>query len=309
MTGAVGDVSTNHRQNTGRQSRVAEERVYVNGRWYEPDAAPLSFDDRGFLFGDAVYEVVRLYDGRPFRLQDHLERLERSQRGIWMENPVPGETLAAVCEELTARSQEWPDANLYIQISRGTQRRNHAIPHPAPPPTLVAWSRPVTPIPDADVRRGIVAVTVPDDRWAKCWIKTVNLLPNVLAKEKARRAGAYDALFVRDGMVIEATSANLFAVFEGAVRTAPVSNYILPGITREVVLELAAALDVPVVLEPIPLEMIFDADEVFITGTNTEVLPVTTVDGRAVGSGIGPVTERLLRAYRQAVGREWVVRA
>ena len=283
---------------------MADERVYVNGEWYAVDATAISFDDRAFLFGDGVYEVVRVYDGRPFHLDAHLERLERSQRAILID-PVPTATLARVAQELVREAEGLSDANIYFEISRGVNRRNHAIPIPAPAPTVVVWCRAVSPMPDASVRAGIRAITVPDDRWAKCWIKTVNLLPNVLAKEKARQAGAQDALFVRDGMAIEATSANLFAVFDGVLRTAPVTNYILPGITRQVVLELAAELQIPVSLEPVPVEEMAVAAEVFITGTNTEVLPITTLDGRQVGPAIGPVAERLLQAYRERVGRSW----
>jgi D-alanine transaminase len=283
---------------------MAAMRVYLNGRWETEDSARISFDDRGFLFGDAVYEVIHLYDGQPFRAAEHLDRLERSQRGIELD-PVPRAELEAVVAELAQDAASYPDASLYIEVSRGASPRNHAFPDPPVPPTVLAWVRPVATLPVAEVRRGITVVTVPDDRWAKCWIKTVNLLPNVLAKEKARRRGAQDAIFVRDGMAIEATSANLFRVKRGTLQTAPVTNYILPGITRDVILELAPTLGIPVRLEPFTVEELYEADEVFLTGTTSEILPVTRVDSQPIGHGMGPVAEALLQAYKALVGRSW----
>ncbi|MCL8209122.1 MAG: aminotransferase class IV [Actinomycetia bacterium] len=279
-------------------------RVYLNGRYQERDQAGLDVDDRSFLFGDGVYEVIRLYDGRPFELDRHLDRLEQSERGVWME-PVDRGTLAEVVAEFAAHEgRTWPDAIVYIQVSRGAAPRSHSFPDPPVPPTVLVWARPVKPVAPEQARAGIAAVTVADDRWARCWIKTVNLLPNVLAKEAARRRGADDAVFVRDGMAIEATSANLFVVRGGRLYTAPVTNYILPGVTRAVVLELADELGLEVRLEPTPVEALEAAEEVFLTGTTTEVMPVTRLDGRTVGTGrMGPVTEALWRAFRRRVGR------
>jgi D-alanine transaminase len=277
-------------------------RVYLNGEWLDEATARLSFDDRGFLFGDAVYEVIHLYDGAPFLADRHLDRLHRSQEGIYLE-PVARAELETVVRELAQDVRGVADASLYIQISRGVSPRNHAMPSPPVPPTVLAWVRAVHAPSPQDIARGIAAILVPDDRWAKCWIKTVNLLPNVLAKEKARRAGAQDALFVRDGMVIEATSANLFVVQHGVLKTAPVTNYILPGITRQVVLELAQELGIPVTLEPFPEEVLMAADEVFLSGTTSEILPVTQINGRRLREGMGPVAHRLLTAYRARVGR------
>lgn len=279
-------------------------RVYLNGRFVDYEQAGIAVDDRGWLFGDAVYEVLRLYDGRAFERDRHLDRLEHSERGLWLE-PVDRATLENVVAELEAREgRAWPDGIIYIQVSRGTAPRSHSFPDPPVAPTVLAWARPVKPVTPEAARAGIAAVTVADDRWARCWIKTVNLLPNVLAKEAARRRGADDAIFVRDGMAIEATSANLFVVRGGRLYTAPVTNYILPGITRAVVLELAAELGLDVRLEPTPVDALEGADEIFLTGTTTEVMPVTRLNGRAVGAGgMGPVTASLWRAFRRRVGR------
>lgn len=276
-------------------------RVYLNGAFLEENEARVSFDDRGFLFGDAVYEVVRLYDGRPFRLEAHLARLGRSLAGVWLP-ALDLKQLGQVVYDLAGEEgAAVPDALVYIQVSRGASPRNHPFPDPPVPPTVLAWCRPYHALPPDQFLAGIRVVTVPDDRWAKCWIKTVNLLPNVLAKEKARRAGADDAVFVRDGMAIEATSANFFVVREGTVQTAPVTNYILPGISRQVVLELAAALDIPVRLEPVVVEDLAHVDEVFLTHTGCGVEPVTTVDGRRLGPAAGPITRRLYDAFESLV--------
>jgi len=281
-------------------------RVYLNGQFVSQADAHISIDDRGFNFGDAVYEVIRLYDGRPFRLQEHLDRLRRSAAGIWLP-PVDGAELSRVVADFAAtEGQSYRDALVYIQISRGAAPRNHPFPDPPAPPTVLMWCRAYHELPVDQFLAGISAITVPDDRWAKCWIKTVNLLPNVLAKEKARRAGADDALFVRDGMVIEATSANLFVVSDGTLRTSPITNYILPGISRQVVLELADALSIPVRLEPVPVEDLATVDEVFLTHTGCGVEPVTRVDGRTLGTAAGPITLRLYEAFSELVGRSVV---
>lgn len=278
-------------------------RVYLNGKWMDADDTQISFDDRGFLFGDAVYEVIRLYDGRPFELDAHLDRLARSQRAIWLEETDRQEFETVIADFCAHEGSESADAIIYIEVSRGASPRSHAFPMPPVKPTVMLWCRPVQTMPWDQNRTGIKAITVPDDRWAKCWIKTVNLLPNVLAKEKAHRADCDDALFVRDGMVIEATSANLFIVSQSTLITAPVTNYILPGITRQVILELAGAMGIPVLLEPFTVETLMASDEVFITGTTSEILPVTVVDHVRLRNEMGPVARRLLEAFRTRVGR------
>ncbi|MDA8194574.1 MAG: aminotransferase class IV [Thermaerobacter sp.] len=276
--------------------------VYLNGQFVEESQAAIGIDDRGFLFGDGVYEVVHVYGGRLFAWDGHMARLERSLAAIGI-GGVSTAQLRQAADRLLASFPD-PDGALYVEVTRGVQRRSHAPPAPGVlAPTVLMWIRPVTPFPAAMVADGVSVVTVPDDRWAKVWIKTIGLLPNVLAKGRALEAGAFDAIFVRDGMVTEATSANVFMVRDGVLRTAPVSNYILPGITREVVLKLAQAYHIPVSLLPFSPEEMKRADEVFLCGTLTEVMPVTRIDDQVVGHGAGPVARRLLAGLHQEVGK------
>lgn len=271
--------------------------AYVNGELVPLDRAVVSVEDRGFLFADGIYEVIRVYGGRPFRLEDHLRRLEASARAIELPLPVPAEEIGRLARELLARNGH-AEATIYIQVTRGPAPRNHLFPE-HPRPTLVIWSREYRgPAPEM-LERGVAAVTVPDTRWAYCAVKTVGLLPNVLARQHAHRQGAYEAIFVRGGVVTEATASNVFAVRDGVVRTFPVDN-ILPGVTRTVVLELLGRLGVPVREEGVTLEELRAADEVFLTGTTTEVCGVTRLDGRPVGDGrVGPVTRRLQEEFRR----------
>jgi len=276
--------------------------VYLNGQYLDESQAVVSIDDRGFLFADGVYEVVHIYDGEPFEWDAHMRRLERSLTGLAVEG-VDIVGLSGVRDRLIADNPA-PEAALYIQITRGVQRRSHALP-PAGSivPTGLMWVRPVSPLPRELIDRGASLITVPDDRWAKVWIKTIGLLPNVLAKAAAQKVGAFDAVFVRDGMVTEATSANIFRVVGDRLETAPVTNYILPGVTRAVVLELAREAGLFVVEMPFGVEDLYHADEVFLSGTLTEVLPVSSVDGRSIQHASGPVARDLLNRLHQRVGR------
>lgn len=277
-------------------------QVYLNGQYMEEGQAQISIDDRGFLFADGVYEVVHLYGGRTFEWERHLARLKRSLLGIGI-GGVDVDGLRSVRDRLMAEFPEG-EAALYIQITRGTQRRTHAPPAPGTiEPTVLVWVRPVTPIQPEMVERGVPVVTVPDDRWAKVWIKTIGLLPNVLAKGKAIDAGAFEALFVRDGMVTEATAANVFRVKSQVVQTAPVTNYILPGVTRQVVLELAREAGYAVVEEPFSADELMTSDELFLTGTLTEVLPITRVDGQVLSEKSGPIARHLLSLLHQRARR------
>jgi D-alanine transaminase len=274
--------------------------VYLNGKYLPREEATISVEDRGFLFADGVYEVVRIVDGRPHLLREHLERLEAGLGAIRIELAEVeglGEVATRLIEENSLREG---DAIFYLQVTRGAAPRKHAFPPAGTTPTVFAFARPYTPHPEAHYLEGVATITVPDIRWARCDIKSIALLPNVLANQQAHEAGAHEALFVRDGVVLEGSQSNLFGVFDGVLVTYPRCNYILPGITRQLVLGLAGRLGIPTREEPIRLDQLREADELFLTGTTTEVMPITTVDGRRIGGGApGPITRSLLEAYRE----------
>ncbi len=271
--------------------------VYFNGQYLPKDQVRISPDDRGFLFGDGVYEVVRTYGGRLFALEPHLARLRYglSELGI---NGVDVDALGRVAEDLLRRNELTSgDATVYFEVTRGAAPRTHHFPDPPVPPTVYLQAARFTPKLDPD--KGMTAITVPDIRWARCDIKTVQLLPNVLANQRARAAGAGDAVFVRDGVLLEGSHSALFFVFGEEVRTAPKNNYILPSITREILLEICRCSGIPARETPVFLHDLPRATEAFMAGTTTEVMPLVRIDGAAVGGGTpGPVTRRLQQLFR-----------
>jgi D-alanine transaminase len=275
---------------------VAEPLVYLNGQVVAYEEATIPVEDRGLQFADGVYEVVRYYDGHPFRMTQHLARLVRSAAGLELDLPSL-EALQAAMNSLVER-QGFRDATVYLQITRGAAPRQHGLIEGLSP-TVIAIARPAKTV---RPRPALKAVTTSDDRWARCYLKTTSLLPNAMARERAKRMGADDAIFVRDGFVMEASASNVFAVFGDRLVTPPLTNYILAGITRDAVLEVAAASGIKTSEEPISAHLIYSADEVFITGTNSELGPVVEVDGRRIGTGeIGPVFERILAAFDASI--------
>ena len=283
---------------------MPEPLVYLNGEYVSYDDARVPVEDRGLQFADGVYEVVRYYDGRPFRMEQHLRRLVRSAEGIELPLP-PLDGIQEAMNELVRR-QGFKDAAVYLQITRGTAARMHGL-IANPTPTVIAIARPAQTVRPRPTLR---VVTASDDRWARCYLKTTALLPNALARERARRLGADDAIFLRDGFVMEATASNVFLVKDGKLLTSPLTNYILAGITRESILELAKQVGIPASEEPIPAYLLYQADEVFLTGTNSELGPIVSVDGRQVGNGaVGPIFKRILTAFDAAIRSSEVVSA
>lgn len=273
--------------------------VYLNGAFVPYEAARVPVEDRGLLFGDGVYEVIKIYRGRPFRLGDHLARLERSARELLLD--LPAVDWQAVVDRLAA-GLGGMDGTVYLQVTRGSAPRTHHFPPAGTAPTVFALARPLEGGRAQLHETGAAAVTHPDERWGRCDIKSVNLLPNVLAKERAVRAGAYEAILVRDGVALEGSSSNFFAVLDGAVVTHPEGPRILSGVTRSVVLGLARDLGYRVVERPIPVAELVRATELFVTSTTSEVMPIVTLDGRPVGDGRpGPVARSLLQAFLRLV--------
>lgn len=276
--------------------------VYLNGRYLPREEATISVEDRGFLFADGVYEVVRVVRGKPHLLQEHLDRMAAGLKALRIDfDDVEG--LAEVAGRLVEENRLDDDATLYLQVTRGSAPRKHAFPEPGTPPTVFAMARPFTPHPEKHYEDGVQVITYPDIRWSRCDIKSIALLPNVLANQKAKESGAYEAVLVRDGVLLEGSQSNLFAVKDGTLITFPACNYILAGITRAQIIELAHQLRIPTREAPIYLRDLDSVDELFLTGTTTEVMPVVNVDGRVVAGGEpGPITRRLLEVYREGMG-------
>lgn len=274
-------------------------QVYLNGKYVDHTQATIPVDDRGFLFADGVYEVVRIYGGRPFLMEPHLRRLRAGLATLQIDDGIVA-SLTGVAERLIRENGVDGDGTIYIQITRGVAPRRHAFPDPAVEPTAYVLAKPFSQYPDEYFQSGVAAITVPDTRWTRCDIKSIALLPNVLANQQAHHEGAFEALFIKDGVLIEGSHSNLFGVLDGRLMTYPSCNYILSGITRALVLEMARELDIPVAEAPILWDRIGDVEELFLSGTTTEVMPVSRLDGRVIGSGgRGPVTARLQQAYRE----------
>ena len=277
--------------------------VYLNGDYLRAGEAKVSVNDRGFLFGDGVYEVTPAYHGRLFRWAQHLTRMRKGLAALGID--FDAAALEQVKQGLLARNglDDDPAAYVYVQVTRGIAPRTHAFPNPPVPPSVYGFAnRFIRPAREL-WERGYRAVTVPDQRWALAEIKAIALLPNCLAQQAAVDAGVSDAIFVRDGIALEGSHNNLFAVFDGVVTTAPKSNYILHGVTRDLMIELAGELGLPVEERAIPVAELYGADEVFFTGTTTEVRPSVEVDGRAIGDGkVGPVARGLFDAFLRVTG-------
>ncbi len=278
--------------------------VYLNGRFLPLEQACVPVLDRGFLFGDGVYEVIPAYRKRLFRLPHHLRRLDDSLRGIRMQPPLDHDQWRELLERLLA---PYPDGDysVYLQVTRGVAgERNHMVPEGIEP-TLFAMAMPLPEPPPAAERPGIEAITLDDIRWQLCNIKAITLLANVLVKEQAREQGATEAILVRDGLVMEGAASNLFMVTDGTIVTPPKGRHLLPGITRDLILELAARHRLPHRERQIPLEELRRADEIWITSSTREMVAVTRLDGETVGNGRpGPIfcrTAELFADYKAAI--------
>lgn len=278
--------------------------VYFNGQFLRKEDVRISPDDRGFLFADGAYEVVRSYNGKLFRLAAHLARLENSLRGLRITAPDMGKLQDAGIQLIERNALTTGDAVLYAQVTRGVAPRKHAFPPDDTPPTVYLSASPFHPSPD-HWEHGVRIILVPDIRWSRCDIKSVALLPNILASQQAKENGAYEAVFVREGTVTEGSHSNFAAVLDGCLFTHPKTNQILPGVTREIVLTLCREFDLPYSESPISEAKLKEASELMLLGTTTEIMPVVQVDDWRVGNGQpGPVTRTLQQAFRALVSEE-----
>lgn len=278
----------------------------IDGEIIAIDAKVVSMEDRGHQFGDGVYEVTRVYNGKCFALNEHMDRLYRSLRELKIPAVYTFSELAGFHERLIEESGIL-EGGVYLQITRGTAPRAHGFPE-VTVPQLTMSIRPLgTGGALNEVRKnGCKVLTVKDERWLRCDIKSLNLLGNILAKQQAKEAGCFEAILVRDGMLTEGSSSNFFIIRDGVLWTHPVNNLILKGVTRTLIVEkIAPELGIPVIEKPFSSETAKTADEAFLSGTTTEIAPVVIVDGNPVGEGkVGPFTLQLQQAYQQMIDKE-----
>jgi len=278
--------------------------IYLNGVFMPIEEAKVSVLDRGFIFGDGVYEVIPVYSRKPFRLEEHLHRLQHSLDGIRLANPHGNVEWAAIIGQLIARNSG-EDQYLYLHITRGAARRDHAFPRPPVAPTVFMMSNPLSTPPADLLHSGIACITAPDNRWLRCDIKSIALLPNVLLRQMAVDAGCAETILIRSDPVAggefmtEGAASNIFAVKDGTLLAPPKDNLMLPGITYDVVLELAAANAIPHEVRRVMKEEVFAADELLLTSSTKEVLAITQLDGKPIGTGKpGAMFARLHALYQ-----------
>ncbi len=273
--------------------------IYLNGQFMPIEEAKVSVLDRGFIFGDGVYEVIPVYSRNAFRLEEHMRRLQHSLDGIKLANPHSRAEWAAIINQLIARNAG-EDQYLYLHITRGVAKRDHAFPKPPVAPTVFMMSSPLPSPPDSLLHSGIACITAPDNRWLRCDIKSIALLPNVLLRQMAVDAGCAETILIRNNeFMTEGAASNIFVVKNGTLLAPPKDNLMLPGITYDVVIELAAANGIPHEVRRISVAEIFDADELLLTSSTKEVLPITQLDGKPVGTGKpGAMFAKLHKLYQ-----------
>lgn len=281
---------------------MGQDLAYFNGRFIALDDPVLPIEERGLQFGDGIYEMLRIYDGHPYTVAEHIDRLWNSAAAILLDLPLSKQELSDLVYGGIARAGI-RQGTVYIQVTRGSSPRNHVFPIGVQANLYVIWKEGVAELTQLR-QQGITAHTFEDERWSNCYIKSLCLLPNVLAKEKARRLGAHEALFVRDGKLKEGASANVFIVKDGTFFTPAADRSILNGITRQKMIALLRAHNVTVTEGDIPAAMLQEAEEVFITSSIQEALPIIRVDETVIGSGMpGPYFAKLLTWYEEDVQR------
>jgi D-alanine transaminase len=274
-----------------------EQIVHLNGELVRLADAKISVLDRGFIYGDGVYEVVPAYGRKPFRMAEHLARLEHSLDGIGLANPHTRAEWQAIIAALMER-QPYDDQSVYLQVTRGVAKRDHAFPANAAPTVFLMSNALVLPS-RGQVEQGVAVVTAEDNRWHRCDLKTTSLLGNVLMRQLAADAGAVETMMFRDGFLTEASASNVLTVQEGTVVAPPKDNLILPGITYDAALAFCADAGVPFEIRPIKREEALAADELWLSSSTKEVLAITRVDGQPFGGGApGPVFKRVYAAFQ-----------
>ncbi|MBI5972787.1 D-amino-acid transaminase [Staphylococcus caledonicus] len=271
-------------------------KVFINGEFLNQEDAKVSYEDRGYVFGDGIYEYIRAYDGKLFTVTEHFERFIRSAGELQIDLGYTVEELIDIVRQLL-EVNEIKSGGVYIQATRGVAPREHSFPTPEVKPVLMAFAKSYD-RPYEDLKNGINAVTVEDIRWLRCDIKSLNLLGNVLAKEYAVKYNASEAIQHRGETVTEGASSNVYAIKDGKIYTHPVNNYILNGITRKVIKWISEDYELPFIEETFDVEFLKNADEIIISSTSAEVMPVIKLDGETVGDGnVGPITRKLQEGF------------
>lgn len=274
--------------------------VYLNGNYVEQAEACIPVTDRGLLFGDSIYEVIPVYGGKPFGAEQHLQRLQRSLDAVRIPNPLDQSEWLAILERLS-QQQPGRDQSIYLQVTRGEYpQRAHRLPEQIKP-NVIAFATAIKPVDPSIAEYGLRVITIADMRWQRCDIKSTNLLANVLALAEANEQGADDAILIRDGIAKEGTASNLFIVLEGLLITPPNSETLLLGVTRNLVLELAAKHNLPYAQASISLNELNQADEIWLTSSTREIVPITQLNDKPVGSGKpGPIWQQMNQLYQVA---------
>jgi len=277
---------------------IPDTLCYLNGEYLPLNQAKVSALDRGFIFGDGVYELVPVYSRVPFRLDEHLTRLERSLGEAKIRNPYTrAQWRSNIYQVIDA--QTFDDQGVYFQVTRGVAKRDHAFPKSLEP-TVFMMSNPLVSPPQAQVDKGGAAVSATDNRWLRCDIKSISLIGNCLLRQMSAEAGAVETILFRDGKLTEASASNVFIVKRGVIHSPPKSNLILPGITYDVVSELARANNLPIEFRDVAEAEVRAADEIWVTSSSKEVLAIVELDGKPVGDGRpGPVFRRMHQLYQE----------
>jgi len=272
--------------------------VYLNGEFMPIDEAKVSVLDRGFIFGDGVYEVIPVYGKRLFRLDEHLKRLTNNLQATRISNPCTLDEWKDNLRQIVLKHSD-EDQSIYIQVTRGVAKRDHAFPDAATP-TVFIMSNPLQVTDEDTFGKGVNAITLDDIRWQYCNIKAITLLPNILLKQTAKDQDALEAILVRDGEVTEGTASNIFIVVEGVIKTPPKSSRLLPGITRDLIVELAAKNNIRCLESNFSRNELFVADEIWLTSSTKEVLPIVKLDKEIVGNGKpGPISQKMYKIFQQ----------
>ncbi|HEX9758665.1 MAG TPA: D-amino-acid transaminase [Nitrospiria bacterium] len=276
--------------------------AFLNEKFLPLDRAMVSVEDRGFQFGDGVYELIRAYGGRLFHVENHIRRLLQSLDSIQLPGVYPMDQWRSILEMALEKSG-YTEAKIYLQVTRGVSPRQHPFPEKVIP-TVVVTVRKMDIFPEDYQKEGVSVITMPDLRWARCDVKSINLLPNILAKQKAKEEGALEALFIRDGQVQEGAGSNVFSLKGDRLITPAEGNRILSGVTRGALIGLAKAMGLQVFEEDLELNALYSSDEVLLTATSMEILPVVRIDKKVIGSGKpGPIQKKLYQDFLNGLSR------